>query len=373
MTSVINKQNKLIKKYATILDPNKRKIIINILELFYNKFSSNYEISSSTGWLDNQIIFFLDPYYNNKYSSERREEYIRKLSKKLSNKEYKNVSLDKIVLQLFSWNKKELRIFLKNNLNINNKIGLPEKSAYQLGLRVRKNILKGGGSSDEYMLLYIKSLKNKIRFNKTHNIFKKLDKLNKSGIYNNFLEKNFKINEIYISPFTHYVDIEKLFVYLLNNNSEYLDHILELLNNYFKKFIFKKKNVQKITMKENIDPIINKNINDKKWIYTNLGIKYDNNRSKSTTYSFYKVIDNKAQRCSIYIDKNYIQSISFRSYEKNILTNITGKIKLYSVTYFTKNDGIVYKDFIKNIKNKKYKNILLNAIKDFNKNVFKIK
>ena len=69
MTSVINKQNKIIKKYATILDPNKRKIIINILELFYNKFSSNYEISSSTGWLDNQIIFFLDPYYNNKYSS----------------------------------------------------------------------------------------------------------------------------------------------------------------------------------------------------------------------------------------------------------------------------------------------------------------
>ena len=94
MTSVRLIQNKLINQYSDLLDYNKVPHIINILKFFYKEFNEEYDDTSAVDWLDNQIGFFLDPYYNNNVFSKRRQTYIKTINKKFSDKEYLSVSLD---------------------------------------------------------------------------------------------------------------------------------------------------------------------------------------------------------------------------------------------------------------------------------------
>ena len=151
MTEIIKIQKFKIKIYSELLDIDKRVPIIKILKLFYDK--SNWEYNTSVvDWLENQIIFFLDPYGFKNIYEKKRKIFIKEISKKLEDCEYRNLSLDKIVLFLFSWTKEELEIFYKNNKSKN--ISKSEKSVYNLNLR--KFPQNGGGYSNDFVLKYIR-------------------------------------------------------------------------------------------------------------------------------------------------------------------------------------------------------------------------
>ena len=340
MTSIIRNQEKYIKLYYKLLDVKKKNNIINILTLFYNKFSLNYN-TSVADWLDNQIGFYLDPYgFNEKYINKRTL-FMNELTKKLSNCEYENVSLDKIILELFSWTNTELKIFYKNN-NENSKN--KEKSVYNIGLR--KRIQNAGGSSNDYVLKYIKALKDDIKFNKTKLIFKYLNKLISEEQLYNFIKNTFSnINEIYIDNNIPNLSIEKLFLYLLNSSNKYLDKIIYEQNKYFIKFNFNK----------NISSSIN-NVNDKEWIF----IKY-----KAYIHTFYKLFNGKLVLSIVSTSSNkYIRTIYFKIFDSSIINNDYKKINYYY--YFSVYKSIDNKTFkIYNKNNKNSKKILLHACDDF--------
>jgi hypothetical protein len=348
MTSVRLIQNKLINQYCELLDYNKVSHIINILTFFYKEFNEEYP-TSAVDWLDNQIVFFLDPYYKD-FFSKKRQTYIKNISRKFSDKEYSSVSLDKIVLELFSWTIDELILFYENNKSDNR-----DKSKYNLKKNNKLNIMKGGGSSNHYMLYYINSLSKKNNFKKTTFIFNKLNELNKSKVYNNFLEKQFTQHEVFIDINTPYVDIEKLFIFILNSKNSFLDNINQKLDRYFIEFNinFNKNIVKKINQK-NINLI---EFNNEIWYYT----------VNSYNYSFYKLFNNKLIKISV----------NFYKYKKNHY------ITYLNIWYFRENK-IDYDNFISfnifNIEESTYKQkikkydreVILNSIEEFINN-FKLK
>jgi hypothetical protein len=341
----INQEGK-IKLYSKLLDIKKKNTIIKILKLFYDTFSFEYN-TSVVDWLDNQIAFFLSPYNFNE--KNKRNLFMEKLDSKLTDCEYNNASLDKIILELFSWTNNELEIFYKNNqVNSKNK----EKSVYNIGLRKKNQ--NGGGSSNDYVLKYINALKNDQKFNKTKLIFNYLEKIIIEKKLSNFIENFFpNINEIYIDNNTPNVSIEKLFLYLLNSSNKYLDKIITEQKKYFTKFIFNKK----------ISSSIN-NINDKEWIF----IK---NNFDKYNYQFYKIFNNKLVISSVLTsDNKYITRIFFQIFDSNIINYDYKKINYYY--YFSILNSTGNKTFkIYNKNNKNSKKILLNASKDFIKKFIK--
>ena len=294
MSLILENQIKYIKLYSKLLDIEKKNIIIDILQLFYHKFYSNYDNISTVGWLDNQIGFFLDPYGFNKKYFKKRQLFMKSLVKKFSDCEYGSISLDKIILGMFEWSIIELESFYKNNSKDSKDSKNSEKSVYNMGLR--KLNQNGGGNSNEYVLKYIKSLKNDGKFIKTKLIFNYLDELINEGQLYNFIHSDLDIKEIYIDDNIPNINIEKLFLYLLNNSNIFLTNIIDKLKKYFIKFNINKKK---------LDNMIDTKFNDKEWIY----IK---NKYSKETYNFYKIFNNKLVSGNIIISKNkYIKFINF--------------------------------------------------------------
>ena len=215
--------------------------------------------------------------------------------------------------------------------------------------------MKGGGCSNDYMLYYINSLSKKNNFEKTKVIFNKLNDLNKSKVYNNFLEKQFTQHEVLIDKYTPFIDIEKLFIFLLNSKNSFLDNINKELDRYFIEFNtnFNKNIVKKINEK-NINLV---EFNDKIWYYS----------KNLYNYIFYKLFNNKLIKITV----------SFYKYNKNHY------IKHLNVLYF-KGNKEDYNNFISylsfnmeesNVKQKikkRDKTIIFNIIQEFI-NDFKLK
>lgn len=342
MSAIYEIQNEKVKIYSEILDINKVNNIINILKLFYHKYKDEKNIVE---WIDNQILFFLDPYSNkiNKFYNNRIK-FIKNFNKKVSNCEYENVSLDKIIIELFSWSNKELKAFYKinNSKNTNNSY----KSIYNLGLRDKK----GGGMSNYYLLKYIKALSNKDNFKKTILFFNNLYKLNELNKYNNFLENYLNINEIYINKNIEYVDIEKLFLYLLSSNK--INEINKIFYYFYIKLSIKNKSI-KIYNDNKFkfdDKLINKLINNISWIC--IKYKFDN----FITVNFYKIFDNIKIWIYLNISNNYITTYFIVAYNKNYDNLIVLNPYEKKFNYFSS-------------KNKKINKILINAKKDFEKTV----
>jgi hypothetical protein len=345
MTSILKIQYKKIDTYSRLLNSKKVKPIINILQLFYNTFNYENENTSVVSWLDNQIIYFLDPYgFDEKYQNNRTK-LLEQLDDKFSNCNYKNVSLDKIILELFSWTINELKAFYKiNKQNSENK----EISVYNLKLRTLNK--KGGGLSNNYVLYYIKSLSNKKNFVKTQLFFNNLSSLHKSYPDYNFLENNLNVKEFYINNDTPYVSIEKLFLYLLNISLVKIDK----LNAEFNKFFIKFKIDTKIySSKQKILPI-----NDKTWICINNSSKYGN------SYLFYKIIKNRLQKVIVdfTLKTNYLISIRFVSYKTDKKDSDTNYYFYFS-NIDKKNNKYFY--ISKNDNKKEEKNLLLTSSKNF--------
>jgi hypothetical protein len=348
MSLILENQIKYIKLYSKLLDIEKKNIIIDILQLFYDKFS--WEDSKSTAnWLDNQIIFFLDPYGFDKKYSKKRNLFLKKLDIKFSDCEYGSVSLDKIILEMFSWSIIELKTFYKSNVK-NSKIS--EKSVYNIGLRKRNQ--NGGGNSNTYVLKYINSLKNDEKFNKTKLIFNYLDKLIDEDELYNFIHSNLDIKEIYIDDNTPDVNIEKLFIFLLNNSNKFLNNIIEILKKYFIKFDINKKKLYSL---------IDNEFSDKKW-------RYIKNKYNKYSYNFYKIFNNKLVSGNIVTSKNkYIKTVNFILYNSlEIDTNYSNR-NYYFYFSIQKNKN---KKFIINNKTIS-KKILLEASYDFIKKILKNK
>lgn len=300
MTAIKENQYKKIKLYSDLLDTSKKKIIIKILQLFYDKFSFSYK-TSVIDWLDNQIGFFLDPYEFNTIHIKNRHLFFKEMDNKLSNCEYKNLSLDKIILELFSWSKIELKTFYKNNKKEDVKNS--EKSVYELGLRKNdkksSKIQKAGGMSNDYVLYYIKSLKSD-NFKKTKLFFNYLHKLIDEDEYYDYIDATLTKENLYISNNVPHTDIEKLFLYLLNSSKKYINYIL----NDIKKLLIKFTPLKCLMKNTN-------NKNNKKWICV------ENNSSKIYSsfnkFYFYKTIEKKRIKATVGVTtkSNYIRSIYF--------------------------------------------------------------
>jgi len=346
MSAILKIQYQKIDSYSELLDVKKVKHIIDILQLFYDSFHGEYE-TSVTEWLDNQIVFFLDPYKFNEKYEKNRQKFMNKLNNKLSNHNYKNVSLDKIILELFSWTIDELKAFYKiNKQNSTNK----EVSVYDLKLRTMNKKRGGGGLSNNYVLYYIKSLSNKENFVKTQLFFNNLSNLHKNYPDYNFLENNLNIKELYINNDVPYVSIEKLFLYLLNISLVKIDKLNAEFKQFFIKFTI---DTKKYSIKEKNLPI-----NDKKWICVNNCNKYSN------SYLFYKIIKNRLQKVIVEFTSktNYLISIRFVSY----LTETKDSDSNYYF-YFSNKDKKNNKYFYISIHDnkKEEKKILLMSVGDF--------
>jgi len=357
MTSVLKIQYKKIDNYAKLLDTKKVKPIINILQLFYDTFNYENDSTSVVSWLDNQIIFFLDPYgFDEKYQKNRRK-LLDKLDNKFSNCNYTNVSLDKIILEMFSWNVDELKAFYKiNKKNSESK----ELSVFNLKLRKREinkssTLKKGGGLSNDYVLYYIKSLGNTQNFIKTALFFNNLSNLRKNYPSYDFIENELNVTNIYIDKNTPFVSIEKLFLYLLNISIVNLDKINNKFNNFYIKFEVDKKLHKIYSKKTKSLPI-----NDKKWICVS-----SNNSYLGNSYIFYKIIEDRLQKVRVEYTKktNYLISISFSIYKFDKLNYSNENYYFYFSNKEIKNN----KRFSINDKSNKKntKKILLLASKDF--------
>lgn len=359
MTSVLKIQYKKIDTYAKLLDPKKVKPIINILQLFYDTFNYVSDNTSVVSWLDNQILYFLDPYgFNDKYKSNRRK-LLDKLDDKFSNHNYTNVSLDKIILEMFSWTIDELKAFYKiNKENSESK----ELSVFNLKLRKREinkssntTLKKGGGLSNDYVLYYIKSLGNTKNFIKTKLFFSNIYNLRKNYPSYDFLKNELNIKITYVDKNIPFVNIEKLFLYLLNISIVELDKI----NNKFSKFYIKfevDKKLHKIYSKKTKSLPIN----DKKWICVS-----SNNSFLGNSYIFYKIIEDRLQKVRVEYTKktNYLISISFSIYKFDKLNYSNQNYYFYFSNKEIKNN----KRFSINDKSNKknIKKLLLLASKDF--------
>jgi len=348
MTEIIKNQNKKIKVYAEVLNNNKRSYIIKILKLFYHNFSYEYD-TSVIDWIENQIIFFLDP-FGNKFLNKRKI-FLEQMNKLLLDCEYKNPSLNKILLFLFSWSIDELKMFYKINNNNENS----EKSIYNLGL---KN-LKGGGFSNQFVLLYIKSLQNKSNFNKTILFFNQLNIFNNENTPYNFLSNKLNLHELYFDKYSPFVDIDKLFLYLLNLPIKILDNIILNLNSLLIKFeanskLFNHKIIS-----------LDKKFSDKYWFYKK------NITNNNINHKFYKIFDEKLVLVNINSTiNNYISSISLILFDSE-KPDFNQKHYFYRYIYLY--DNIYNKFSLGN--NYKTKNILIkaknNILKYFDKKILK--
>lgn len=351
MTAVLKIQYQKIYSYSELLDVKKNKHIIDILQLFYDSYH-DYDDTAVTGYLDNQIGFFLDPYKFNEKYEKNRQKLMNKLNNKFSNHNYKNVSLDKIILELFSWTIDELKAFYKiNKQNSKN----TEVSVYDLKLRtINKKV--GGGLSNNYVLYYIKSLNNNENFVKTQLFFNNLSNLHNSYPDYNFLENNLKIKELYINNSVPYISIEKLFLYLLNISLVKIDKLNAEFNKFFIKFMI---NTKTYSSKQKDLPI-----NDKMWICVNNSSKYGN------SYLFYKIIKNRLQKVIVEftLKTNYLISIRFVSYKTD-----TKDSDYNYYFYFSNKDKKSNKYFSISIHDnkKEEKKILLASSKDFLSGVFR--
>lgn len=361
MTSILKIQYKKIDTYSRLLDTKKVKHIVNILQLFYNIFNYENDSTSVVSWLDNQILFFLDPYgFDEKYQNNRAK-LLEQLDEKFSNCNYKNVSLDKIILEMFSWTVDELKAFYKiNKKNSENK----ELSVFDLKLRKREirgnektnTKLKRGGSggfSNDYVLYYIKSLGNFENFVKTKLFFNNLSNLHQNYPSYDFLEKELNILELYSNKSLPFVNIEKLFLYLLNISIVNLDKINDKFNKFYIKFEVNRKLYKIYSRKAKSLPI-----NDKTWICVNNSSKYAN------SYLFYKIIKNRLQKVIIErtLKTNYLISIRFVSYK----TDTKDSDSNYYF-YFSNIDTMLNKNFKISMFNNKNgeKKLLLLSSKDF--------
>lgn len=270
---------------------------------------------------------------------------MKNLYKKFSDCEYGSVSLDKIILWMFGLSIIELESFYKNNRKDSKNT---EKSVYNLGLR--KLNQNGGGNSNEYVLKYIKSLKNDGKFNKTKLIFNYLDQLINEGQLYNFIHSDLDIKEIYIDDNTPDINIEKLFIYLLNNSNIFLNNIISKLKKYFIKFNINQKK---------LDNMIDTKFNDKEWIY----IK---NKYSKETYNFYKIFNNKLVSGNIIISKNkYIKFINFILHDSLSVDVNYSKASFYY--YFSILNNVNKKFKINGTLNSK--KILVEARNDFHKKI----
>jgi hypothetical protein len=356
MTSVRKIQYKKIDTYAKLLDTKKVKPILNILQLFYDTFNYENDSTSVVSWLDNQIIYFLDPYgFDEKYQKNRAK-LLEQLDAKFSNCNYKNVSLDKIILEMFSWTVDELKAFYKiNKKNSKNK----EVSVFDLNLRKRESKLKRGGGcgsggfSNDYVLYYIKSLGNFENFRKTKLFFNNLSNLRKNYPSYDFIEKELNISELYSNESLPFVNIEKLFLYLLNISIVNLDKINDKFNKFYIKFEVNRKLYKIYSRKAKSLPI-----NDKTWTCVNNSSKYAN------SYLFYKIIKNRLQKVIIErtLKTNYLISIRFVSYK----TDTKDSDSNYYF-YFSNMDTTLNKHFKISMFNNKNgeKKLLLLSSKDF--------
>lgn len=362
MTSILKIQYKKIDTYSRLLDTKKVKPIINILQLFYNIFNYENDSTSVVSWLDNQIIYFLDPYgFDEKYQNNRAK-LLEQLDYKFSNCNYKNVSLDKIILEMFSWTVDELKAFYKiNKKNSENK----EVSVFDLKLRKREirgnektntKLKKGGsgGFSNDYVLYYIKSLGNFENFVKTKLFFNNLSNLHQNYPSYDFLEKELNILELYSNKSLPFVNIEKLFLYLLNISIVNLDKINDKFKKFYIKFEVNRKLYKIYSRKAKSLPI-----NDKTWICVNNSSKY------ASSYLFYKIIKNRLQKVRIErtLKTNYIISISFSVYDSEQLDYSNYNYYFY----FSNIDTTLNKHFKISMFNNKNveKKLLLLSSKDF--------
>lgn len=339
MTERIIIQKKIIKNYSEVLDIKKRKDIVNILTLFYNLNKYAYH-SSAVDHLDNQIIFFKDNYGFNNIFKEKRKIFINNLTNIYEDCHYKSLSLDKIILYLFSWTKDDLKKFYKINLKKSN-------NGYQ----------SGGGSSNEYVLKYIESLSNIENFKKTKIFFEYLNKLNEEEVYFNYIDKNFNINELYYTKYDKFIDIYKLFLYLLNIDIKSLDKILLKIESFFVNFDPKKE-----LLKHKINKF-NQEFNNKEWLYKKINNKYD------ILNKFYKLFDNRLVVVNIRTTKNnYIRSITLFLYESS-------QINYNSVIYIYHYLDLYLNSFNKfGLDNTVYtKKILKKALNDIMKYIYKPK
>jgi len=316
MNSVYKVQYEKIKKYSEVLDIKNLDIIINILKLFYKTYHNKPNIVEI---MNNQILIFLVLNIN---------------SNKFNNSEYKNISLDKIVIELFSWSDKELNTFY--NMNTKN------SKKYQYNLRFPNQSLSGGGMTNDYLLTYIKALLHKDNFAKTVYFFNNLHKLNEFNQNNNFLKNYLDINKIYINNKISYIDIEKLFLYLLQISNKKINEINKIFDYYYIKFSMKNKTIKIY----NNDKFINNVV----WICTKQKSDINN------IYNFYKIFDNIKICISIHVLNNYIEkyviTAFYKKYDNLIVLDPYDK----KFNYFSS-------------KNKKLNNILINSKKDFEKTI----
>lgn len=295
MTEIIKTQNKKIKLYSDILDNKKRINIINILKLFNNSKLYNEYNTSVVDWLENQLIFFLDPYgFNNKYSGKRKI-YLEKMSKLFEDCEYKNLSLDKIVLFLFTFTNEELKAFYKINKSKDT-----DKSLYNIGLR--KLPQNGGGYNNNYVSEYIYSLQNEDNFKKIIIYFNYINQVNNDNIRSNYsyIAENLNIKELYIDIDIPFVNIDKLFIYLLNIPIKKIDNLIVNIKRFFIKFEPKKELLKYQIKKLDIE------FSDKNWVYKKIIGMFD------ISYKFYKLFDNKLVNVNVVTSfDNNIRSIIF--------------------------------------------------------------
>ena len=316
MTLVLRRQNEIFEKYCNNISIEKNNMILKILKYFSN--NNLYEKNEEVSWLENQISLYLDKYGFNENFKEKRKEYMKELDNKFYISEYKFLSLDNIVLELFTWTVEELNGFYNVQKKCHkNKIDC-DQSVYDLG--IRNNIQKGGGYNRKYLLYYIDSLSNKKNFKLLIHIFNKIYEIKEleiEKIINFLLEKD--ISKLYHSEYAEFIVIEKFFLYLLNRD---IEPIINRLSYYDlkinKKNIFNTIKFPKTYYK--LDELDNIYKFNNKW-----KILYLDN-SKYNLYSYYiyrKYNDN--------IYKNILEYKIINN--KNIIINLTTVIEKLGIVY----------------------------------------
>ena len=263
MSSIIKKQNDKIKLYVKVLDITKVNDIINILKLFYKEYSIEE--------LYNKIISFLG----------------KTSDKELLDCEYGNASLDKIIIELFSLSNKDLLSFYKKT-----KINKHNDTTH-------KQI------DNTYILKYISALLNKDTFNKTKEFLDIINELIHEYPDYDFINDKldyFKKTNLYIDANQKYIDIEKLFLYLLNIPLIDLNTYIDNLG------IYK----------------LNFNSDKKGWTCAK---KIDKDKYV-INYTFHKLFNNDTVKCMV-------ETTLHKEYIKNIYFTMDKNNKTYNYYYFS--------------------------------------
>lgn len=344
MTFVLRHQDEIFEKYYNNLSIEKNNIILKILTHFSN--NKLYGKNEEVGWLENQIIFYLDKYGFNENFKEQREKYIKESNNKFYTSEYKFLSLDNIVLELFTWTVEELKGFYDVQKKCHkNKIDC-DQSVYDLG--IRKNVQKGGGYNRKYLLYYIDSLSNKKNFKLLIHIFNKIHEMKEleiEKIIHFLLDKD--ISQLYHSEYAEFIVIEKFFLYLLNRD---IEPIINKLSYYDLK-INKKNIVNIINFPKTyykLDELDNIYKFNNKWKILYL----DNSKYNLYTYYIYRKYNDN-------IYKNILEYKIINN--KNIIINLMTVIEKLGISYkiYRINDSQINKiNFYSKKKIKGKKNII---------------